>query len=403
MFAHFLRRLSEFPRGRAATQSPSRRFPRRLCAEYLETREVLSGATVDIISPGTINEGTNGSFQVTRQGGVGGHTVTVSYVVEGTASRGADFQLSGSLAFGKSETNKFIDVRALADNVVEFNETITIRLTKIVVSGNGSGSFVNDQATAFIGDKTTPPVVDILKTSQAVSESVKRLAVLVELRGATTTRTVTVDYSVAGISPFFNYGTDAVVSGGGQTGTLTFQPGERRKTITIEITNDKIAEDAETFTIGLLNAQNATLGVVPWFDVTIKDNDDAWVGLSTDDVQSLQTADLLEGDAGDTAVPLVIRLAFRVERDITVGYATADGTAKVADSDYRAKSGQVTFLAGTDPGTVGVTVFVVGDRKKLDRAIESFSINLIRDPSFRFIPYRSSVTVNIANEQSDDQ
>ncbi len=402
MFQSLLRRLTASCGDRHANEARPPRFPRRLSSERLEAREVFSGATVAIAGPGTIDEGAGGAFQVTRQGGVGGHTVAVSYVVEGTARRGADFLLTGSLSFGKNDTTKFIDVRALADDVVEFNESITIRLTKIVVSGNGTGSFSNDQATAFIADRTPPPTVDFAKAEQTVAESVKLLAVTVELRGSTTTRAVTVDYAVTGISPFFNYGTDAAVVGG-PTGTITFQPGERRKTLTVEITNDKIAEDLETLQILLRNPQNANLGSFPWLDIDIKDNDDAFAGLESIDPQSAREATLFEGDGGDTVVYFLLRTVYRVERDVTVSYFTADGSAKVADNDYRTKTGQVTLQAGTDPGVVGLTVFVVGDRKKADRSVESFTINLKRDPNVTIVPYRGSVTVNIVNEQTDDQ
>ena len=153
----------------------------------------------------------------------------------------------------------------------------------------------------------------------------------------------------------------------------------------------------------LRNPQNADLGLLPWLDIRIKDNDDAFAGLESIDPQSAREATLFEGDGGDTVVNLLFRTVYRIERDVTFSYFTADGSAKVADNDYRAKTGQVTLQAGTDPGVVGLTVFVVGDRKKADRSIESFTINLKRDPNVTIVPYRGSVTVNIVNEQTDDQ
>jgi hypothetical protein len=55
-----------------------------------------------------------------------------------------------------------------------------------------------------------------------------------------------------------------------------------------------------------------------------------------------------------------------------VNYATADGTATVADGDYQAKSGTLTFAAGQQSQTV--TVLVHGDVKVEDN--ETFLVNL---------------------------
>jgi hypothetical protein len=55
-----------------------------------------------------------------------------------------------------------------------------------------------------------------------------------------------------------------------------------------------------------------------------------------------------------------------------VNYATADGTATVADGDYEAKSGTLTFAAGQQSQTV--TVLVHGDVKVENN--ETFLVNL---------------------------
>src|SRR5438876_6853139 len=57
---------------------------------------------------------------------------------------------------------------------------------------------------------------------------------------------------------------------------------------------------------------------------------------------------------------------------ITVNYATADGTATVADGDYVAASGTVTFLPGVTSQPVAVTVN--GDTKSEPN--ETFFVNL---------------------------
>ena len=109
----------------------------------------------------------------------------------------------------------------------------------------------------------------------------------------------------------------------------------------------------------------------------------------------------MEGDSGDVSVRLVIRLLLATERDVTVNYSTADGTAKVSDNDYRGKSDRVNFIAGS--GSAAFTVLIIGDKKKADRPVETFYVRLKREAGIKFSSAGSSVTVNIANETTDDE
>jgi hypothetical protein len=69
---------------------------------------------------------------------------------------------------------------------------------------------------------------------------------------------------------------------------------------------------------------------------------------------SLGDASVSEGNAGAT-LRFPVTLSRPVARDITVHYATSDGTAKAGD-DYRATSGTVTVPAGSTSASVRVTV-----------------------------------------------
>jgi glucose/arabinose dehydrogenase len=59
------------------------------------------------------------------------------------------------------------------------------------------------------------------------------------------------------------------------TGTLTFNAGESRKTFSVPIINDNVAEGAETFTVALDGAQGANFGINRTTIVTINDDDNA--------------------------------------------------------------------------------------------------------------------------------
>jgi hypothetical protein len=56
-------------------------------------------------------------------------------------------------------------------------------------------------------------------------------------------------------------------------GTLSFNPGESSKAISIPIIDDAYAEGTETFTVSLSNPTGATLSAVATANVTINDND----------------------------------------------------------------------------------------------------------------------------------
>lgn len=78
-----------------------------------------------------------------------------------------------------------------------------------------------------------------------------------------------------------------------------------------------------------------------------------------------------EGISGTTAFNFTVTLSSAVDSDVTLYYATADGTA-LAGSDYEQTSGWLTIPAGNTSATI--TVLVYGDRLK--EPDETFYVNL---------------------------
>jgi probable HAF family extracellular repeat protein len=78
-----------------------------------------------------------------------------------------------------------------------------------------------------------------------------------------------------------------------------------------------------------------------------------------------------EGNSGTQTAFFYVRLSFESTSDVTINFATADGTA-TAGSDYDAKSGTLTIPAGHLIRTIGVTLR--GDRKREPN--EVFYMNL---------------------------
>jgi probable HAF family extracellular repeat protein len=147
------------------------------------------------------------------------------------------------------------------------------------------------------------------------------------------------------------------------SGTLMFNPLETSKTISVTVNGDTRNEADEVFLVGLANPVHAT--VVDGIAVGKIVNDDPLPSLRVNDVS------LVEGNSGTRAMTFSIRLSAASGRNVTVKYATANGSA-TAPSDYASRSGTVQFTPGQTVKTVAVTI--KGDTVK--EANETLKLNL---------------------------
>ena len=123
--------------------------------------------------------------------------------------------------------------------------------------------------------------------------------------------------------------------------------------MTVAVKGDLLDEPDETFLVRLSNATNASLGKLEGVG-TIVDDDPPPTLLVVPKSQ-------LEGNAGTSPMSFTVLLSTTSGRDVKVDYATADGTATVADHDYAATNGTVRFAPGETVKTV--TVMIYGDLK----------------------------------------
>ena len=86
-------------------------------------------------------------------------------------------------------------------------------------------------------------------------------------------------------------------------------------------------------------------------------------------VTTYQANKLLVVRAGGAGLSTLVRT---YDQAVTVHYATADGSARVGDHDYQARSGTLTFAPGETTKTI--TIIVHGDSKS--ESDEWFSVNL---------------------------
>ncbi len=148
------------------------------------------------------------------------------------------------------------------------------------------------------------------------------------------------------------------------SGTLTFAPGVTAQTIAVLVDGDTKNETDETFTVTLGGATGAVIAQGTGVGTIV--NDDPVPALSIGDVR------LSGGSSGTTSFAFPVTLAQASGQTITVAYATADGTATVAENDYQASSGTLTFAPGDT--SKSITVPVTGSTTA--EADETFAVTL---------------------------
>ena len=127
--------------------------------------------------------------------------------------------------------------------------------------------------------------------------------------------------------------------------------------------SDTVDEFDESFTVSLSGAANASIG--DGFGLGTITDDDLPANLSVTD------ATVTEGNTGTVSAMFTVKLNTGSAKAVTVGYATANGSA-TAPADYAARSGTLSFAAGET--TKSVEVPVNGDG--LNEVNETFTLEL---------------------------
>ncbi|HYC58411.1 MAG TPA: Calx-beta domain-containing protein [Thermoanaerobaculia bacterium] len=258
----------------------------------------------------------------------------------GTASAGTDYTTTNTvLTFAAGDTSENIIVPIVNDFVAEGAETFSVALDTPV-----NASIANGTATVTIVDDDSTPQLTITDANVIEGDAGTTPAAFTVSLSHASASTITVNWTTNAGSA--TAGTDFASAGG----SLTFLPGETSKPVTVNVNGDTSDEADETFFVALSPPANATFAKAQG-TATIAD-DDGTPSLVIGD------ATLIEGNSGSSALVFTVTLAGSTAHTVTVGYATADGTA-TAGSDYAATSGTLTFSSGTT--TQQVHVAVIGD------------------------------------------
>ncbi len=319
--------------------------------------DAVPALSIDDVAVAEGNAGTTTLGFTVSLSAASSQTVTVGYATaDGTATTadGDYLAASGTLSFAPGVTTQPVSVTVNGDVKNEANETLTVNLsvpTNATISDSqGLGTITNDDAVPALS-------IDDVAVAEG-NAGTTTLGFTVSLSAASG-QTVTVGYATAD-------GTATTADGDylAASGTLTFAPGVTTQPVSVTVNGDVKNEANETLTVNLSVPTNATISDSQGLGTIT--NDDAVPALSIDDVA------VAEGNAGTTTLGFTVSLSAASGQTVTVGYATADGTATTADGDYLAASGTLTFAPGVTTQPVSVTVN--GDVK--NEANETLTVNL---------------------------
>ena len=317
------------------------------------------------IATKSVTEATTSASFTVLLSGASSQSITVRYALSGgTATSGADFSpVNGTLTFAPGETSKAITFTVVNDLLDENDETVLIALSAPTNSTLGTAS----DATYTILDNDLAPTAKLdFRTSTgaattvvSVAESILTLSVPIILSAASA-RSLTVNLA-------------AVLGGTAAAGldfsipvsSVTFAPGETRKTLTLNISNDLLDEVNETIKLALTST-TATIGTGSTATVTILDNDAA-------PTVSFTTA--TSSGRENIASPGTVRVALSAPsgQNVTVKYAmTTSGTTANSRTDFTLAAGTLTFL----PGETVKTIPLVLKNDTLREATETIRITL---------------------------
>ena len=178
--------------------------------------------------------------------------VTVDYATaDGTGSKaaraGEDYtETSGTLRFNSLETERTVSVPITDDAHEDDGETFTLTLS----NPDGARFRGGDHEATGTIHNSDPPAVSVSDASATEGDTIEFTVSLSAASG----RQVTVQYATSDGTA--ESGTDFTAA----SGTLTFEPNETSKTVSVPTTGDSEEEEDETFALTLSNPADATLG-----------------------------------------------------------------------------------------------------------------------------------------------
>ena len=243
-----------------------------------------------------------------------------------------------TLTFNPGELSKTFQVAIADDSLAEGAENVRLALSSPQNLSGGAAPQIgpNGPAELTINDDDVSTFHFSSPAYLAQEDAAGHATITVNRTGAT---------NLPGSVGYSTSDGSATVAGSdysAASGTLSFAAGQTTKTFDVAVNNDALAEANET--VNLTLTSGATTVDSSLLSIVDNDNSKASVQLSS----PIYSA----GEADGTAA-VTVTLSHAVDPNVTVDYATANGTA-AAGSDYTDTHGTLTFsgnVAGGGPGS----------------------------------------------------
>ncbi len=276
------------------------------------------------------------------------NNITVDYEASSlnapnTPASSDDYQpVAGKLTFNPGATTQTITVPITGDSLDEDDESFLVALKN---PSNVTIESGKDKGVGVILDDDATPTLSIKDVELVEGTGTTPTTALIQIElSAFSGKEVTVNYATANDTA--QAGSDYTAS----SGTLIIPPGQSSKLLLLQITGDALDENDEEFFINLTDAANATIS-----------DSQAVCGIGDDDLPpfvNINDASKAEGNSGAQNVAFVVNLSATSGKTVTVDFATIEGIA-IANSDYTAASGTLTFNPGET--SKGINVSIKGD------------------------------------------
>ena len=306
------------------------------------------------ISDAAATEGVGDLVFTVTLNGKSGSKVTVDYstgATGDTATGGTDYTSStGTVTFEPGDQSETITI-PVADDSIDEPDTETMTVTLSAPSGaTCDGEGADCEATGTITDNDSPPTVTVSdgQGSETDAAADPDPVVFTLTLSQASEKPVTITYSTGAAAGGDADATPTADYTPASGATVTFQPGETSKDVTIDVVDDELVEGTEDFALDVTASPGGCTN-----------GDCTGVGKILDDETPQLTivdADASEGDSpGTTTMTFTVVASRTSDNDITATYDLSDGTAMVGE-DYTDKTGTVTIEAGKTSGSFDVTI-----------------------------------------------
>jgi hypothetical protein len=288
-----------------------------------------------------------------------GKTVTVQHAtadgsaIASTQSTSGDYSSrSGTLTIPAGQTSATVGVIVAGDNIFEPDEDFFLNLSNptnaTIADGQGKATIPNDDSVPTLSVQD----VFIFTEGNAGTQNAVFIATL------SNPTYLPVTFNFATVDDVAKAGSDYTAA----SGSITIDPGEVSKNISVSVIGDTIDEVDERFYLDIDSAQNATI---------TRARASGFIGDDDGPTISINDVSVDEGQTGQTLATITLTLSAPSVQNISVRVISAPGTA-FSPTDFNPVNTTISILAGAASRTFSVVVN--GDA--LVEPNETFYLNL---------------------------